>query len=281
MIQKPFLKDYFDLEIGLTICRIYTEDTFLLNELKQKYYKWTTNKEPNFKIKIIYSRSRSSPIQNLSSFIKNISFKYSNSKISLSVNNSKMYFNGNNGKFFLAENNYNRFLILSLVTAFSFYFLKENAFFFHSSAIEHNNKAYLFSGPSGYGKSTIAKLSKFKIIGEETILLKKINNIYYAFSTPFKDVTDQNIGFPVEKIFFIHKSKKNKIIDVSSVERITYLYESLVLTGHMHNCKFLGKEKLTRHFLDKLISDLSRVKCYNLKFNKSIDVQEHIFCSHL
>jgi len=58
----------------------------------------------------------------------------------------------------------------------------------HSSCITRNGKTYLFSGPSGYGKSTIVKLTENPLLySDEVTLVRKDNSgNFHIFHSPFR-----------------------------------------------------------------------------------------------
>ncbi|MFC3884797.1 hypothetical protein ACFOU2_15510 [Bacillus songklensis] len=57
----------------------------------------------------------------------------------------------------------------------------------HSSCVEHQEKAYLFAGQSGAGKSTVARLSAPRpILSDEATLVKINENQVTVFDSPFR-----------------------------------------------------------------------------------------------
>ena len=90
---------------------------------------------------------------------------------------------------------------------------------FHSSAIEVDGKAYLFTAPSGTGKSTHTRLWR-EMLGEKAImvnadkpLLKIENGKVAVFGTPYagKEHLSTNKSAPVAGICFLSQAKENKI----------------------------------------------------------------------
>lgn len=90
---------------------------------------------------------------------------------------------------------------------------------FHSSAIEVDGKAYLFTAPSGTGKSTHTRLWR-EMLGEKAImvnddkpLLKIENGKVTVFGTPYdgKEHLSTNKSAPVAGICFLSQAKENKI----------------------------------------------------------------------
>ncbi len=84
----------------------------------------------------------------------------------------------------------------------------------HSSAVKLNDEAYLFSAPSGTGKSTHTEgwLSVFpeaEIINDDKPAIRKIDGRYYAFGTPFSGKNDISInkGYPIKGICFLDRGE--------------------------------------------------------------------------
>lgn len=87
----------------------------------------------------------------------------------------------------------------------------------HASCVEYEGKAYLFSAPSGTGKSThthlwLKYLPGARIINDDKPALRIIDSRVYAFGTPWSGKTDENIniGVPVGGIAFLSRGE-NKI----------------------------------------------------------------------
>ncbi len=97
----------------------------------------------------------------------------------------------------------------------------------HSSALVLDGKAYLFSGPSGMGKSTHTRLWQglfpdAKIINDDKPALRKIDGVWYAYGTPWcgKDGININTKAPLAGICFLRKGEKNEIRRLSKLEAI-------------------------------------------------------------
>ena len=97
--------------------------------------------------------------------------------------------------------------------------LNFNGFYLHSSAVELDGKAYLFSGPSGMGKSTHTRLwqSVFgeaaQVFNDDKPALRRIDGKWFAYGTPWcgKDRINQNKKVPLAGICFLKRGEENKI----------------------------------------------------------------------
>ena len=94
-----------------------------------------------------------------------------------------------------------------------------NGMMLHASAIEYNGKAYLFSGPSGMGKSTHTRLwqsvygDAVQVFNDDKPALRRMDDGWYAYGTPWcgKDGINQNKKVPLGGICFLKRGDENKI----------------------------------------------------------------------
>lgn len=103
--------------------------------------------------------------------------------------------------------------------------LKFGGMMLHSSAVELDGKAYLFSGPSGMGKSTHARLwqqvfPEARVFNDDKPALRKLDGIWYAYGTPWcgKDGININLKVPLAGICFLRRGEENKLRRLSSLE---------------------------------------------------------------
>lgn len=102
--------------------------------------------------------------------------------------------------------------------------LNHGGIMLHSSCVEKDGYAYLFSARSGTGKSThthlwLKNLENTRIINDDKPALVRENGVWYACGTPFSGKTDENLNVkvPVRAIVFLHRSEENevKILELS------------------------------------------------------------------
>lgn len=111
---------------------------------------------------------------------------------------------------------------------------KYNGIMLHASAVAMDNKAYLFSAPSGTGKSTHTKfwLEKFGdkafILNDDKPAVRIIDKTVYAYGTPWsgKDDISVNTGVEVAGIFFLNRGSQNQIYKLDEIAKITNLYQA-------------------------------------------------------
>ena len=116
-------------------------------------------------------------------------------------------------------------------SAYQFYrqLLGFGGFYLHASAVAVDGKAYLFSGPSGMGKSTHTRLWQ-QVFGDRAIVfnddkpaLRYMDNQWYAYGTPWcgKDGINQNMQVPLAGICFLQQAGENRIRRLPVIQALT------------------------------------------------------------
>lgn len=142
-----------------------------------------------------------------------------------------------------------------------------NGFYLHASAVEVDGKAYLFSAPSGTGKSTHTQLWKRMfgetayIINDDKPALRYLDGKWYAYGTPWcgKDGINMNRKVPVAGICFLKQASYNKIRPLSTPKAVP-----LLLSQTIHG--FKSKERLLYllNHLEKLVEEIPVFELENL-----------------
>ena len=107
-------------------------------------------------------------------------------------------------------NSFNSFLRI----CYSVFVSNHGGFLFHAAGIGMEDKGYIFFGPSESGKTTVAKLShKFKVLNDDTIIIKKNSGSYSAFGTPLSSSVDRrlngrNDSMNIHGLFVLKKDKR-------------------------------------------------------------------------
>lgn len=118
-------------------------------------------------------------------------------------------------------------------------------FVFHGAAIQYEGRAYLFTAPSGTGKTTHINLWK-KHLGDKVTVIngdKPIINMdseATVYGTPWagKENLQNNISAPLAAVCIIKQSAKNTITRVESKDAINHLMRQIYLP---HNPSALSK----------------------------------------
>lgn len=113
--------------------------------------------------------------------------------------------------------------------------LRHNGMMLHSSCVEKDGFAYLFSARSGTGKSThthlwLKNLEGTRIINDDKPALVYDNGKWYACGTPFSGKTDENLDvkIPVRAITFLHRSETNTVKRIPPFQAVSLLLEQTI-----------------------------------------------------
>jgi hypothetical protein len=148
--------------------------------------------------------------------------------------------------------------------------LKYKSIMIHSSAVKYKGKCYLFSAPSGIGKSTHTKMWKkiygddVEIINDDKPVVRLIDNNLYAYGTPFAGGTygykdDRGL---LDTIVFLKRGENNSIKEITNAQALPQLlYET---TRKLHK---VNMEKV----FDMFDLIFEKVKFYELFCNMEED----------
>ena len=129
----------------------------------------------------------------------------------------------------------------------------------HASAIEYKGRAYLFSGPSGMGKSTHTRLWKslygdeVQFFNDDKPALRRLDEKWFAYGTPWcgKDGINQNKKVPLAGICFLRRGEKDEIRRLDKKEAMQYVVWQTT-------SKLSDANKMTRllSLVDKLVREI-------------------------
>jgi hypothetical protein len=114
----------------------------------------------------------------------------------------------------------------------------------HASGINNAGHGYLFSGVSGKGKSTMAKLwesSGAKVIHDDRLILRNTGSGYRMFNTPVYN-NDEPHESPLNKIFIIEHGSENKMVYVKGANAVSLVMANCIQHnwGHDIIARLLG-----------------------------------------
>ena len=153
-----------------------------------------------------------------------------------------------------------------------------DAILMHGVAIGYNGKSYIFTAPSGVGKSTRANLfrryignDKVSIINGDKPIIRKINGKFYASGTPWcgKESLSQNVMLPVGGIGLLHRSDVNRANRAQANEIVDFIIPHQV---------YIPKEpEAAAKTLELLDEALQSIPIYNLFSDRSEEGIKVIF----
>jgi len=110
---------------------------------------------------------------------------------------------------------------------------KTGGFLLHAASAIRTGNAFLFSGVSGAGKTTISRLAPKDAISltDEISYIRRAAGRYFACGTPFAGElarSGDNCSAPIRTLFFLEKGSENRIEAVDSVEAIRRLMRNIL-----------------------------------------------------
>lgn len=138
-------------------------------------------------------------------------------------------------------------------------------FLLHASAVVYENKAYLFSAPSGTGKSTHTSLwlKEFpgaEILNDDKPAIRIFDDGIYVYGTPWSGKTDQSINrkVPLQGIAFLKRGEENSIAEMPSINALANLLNQTIRPG---------QKEYANALLDLINQIIKRVPIYQLSCN--------------
>ena len=113
----------------------------------------------------------------------------------------------------------------------------QGGFLLHASSAVRNGKAFLFSGVSEAGKTTMARLAPpdVALLTDEASYVRKLDGQYFAYGTPFAGEFGQpgkNISAPIAALYLLKKAAENRIDPVDPAEAVRRLLRNILFFAH-------------------------------------------------
>ena len=141
---------------------------------------------------------------------------------------------------------------------FYWHLLRYNGLMLHASAAALGERAYLFSGPCGRGKSTHTRLwqqtfgEAVQVFNDDKPALRRLDGRWFAYGTPWcgKDGINLNQKWPLGGICFLEKAQENRIRRLSPAEALPLI---LAQTTHRLSPQYM---ELLLASLDSLLREI-------------------------
>ena len=128
-------------------------------------------------------------------------------------------------------------------------------FLLHGASAIRNGRAFLFSGVSGAGKTTISRLAPpdSVLLTDEISYIRRVGDRYHACGTPFAGELarlGENTAAPIERLFFLAKGPKNWIEPIETGDALRMLLRNILFFADdaeliemvfRSACEFLGR----------------------------------------
>jgi hypothetical protein len=150
---------------------------------------------------------------------------------------------------------------------------QRGGFLLHAASAICDGRAYLFSGVSGAGKTTMTQLAPADItlLTDEISYLRPNGEGYSAFGTPFAGElarAGENCAAPVSALFFLEKGPENRVDELSSAEAVRLLMRNILFFAEDHG--------LVEKLLDTACDFVARVPIRRLMFYPDARVWDEV-----
>ena len=141
----------------------------------------------------------------------------------------------------------------------------------HASGVVSNaGHGYIFSGISGKGKTTMARLwdnSGARIIHDDRLILRNAGKGYIMYNTPVYQ-NDRPAEAPFSRIFIIEHGEENELIPVSGASAVSMVIANCI----QHN----WDPELIAGLLGSVSEMCAKIPVSRLRFRPDISVIDHI-----
>jgi len=168
-------------------------------------------------------------------------------------------FNTLNGQVEIStENSFDSFLRV----AFSLILPGMDGLAIHASSLVRNEKAYVFPGKSGAGKTTIVRLTpEATLLTDEISIIRRIGTRPLAYGVPFHGdigIPGENVNAPVTGLFFPIQGKESYIEEIGVKSALQRLMPNIILFGQ--------DQDLMQKAFNLAFELVSAMPCYDLHF---------------
>jgi len=239
-------KRQFDLSIGCVSLRLQTSDMQLFRAASSRYAAFASTAAQPIRITLNeFSKSESQPAE----------FGFEFEGAALRAASQETRFDG-------VRNEYALDSLLRVLLSWKL--TGRHGFLLHAATVVRGGKAYVFTGRSGAGKSTVASLSPAgSVLTDEISLLRFENGEWRAYGTPFWGefrAAGSNWSAPVRGLFRLVQATENRIEPLCRLEMLRALLPNVLF--------FSTESEANRRLLKILGHAVDSIPGYELAFRK-------------
>ena len=198
------------IEVGGLPIRLCVDDPSFLNQLKSYYDSFISSSRPLFEFEVdLAAPGRISPEQD-------VHVQWDSGRWTMRRGDFHADWDpaAGQGRIRQTPNRYSVDAVLRIVH--TLLLAKEGGFLLHASSGVRNGHAFLFSGVSGAGKTTIARLAPpdVTLLTDEISYITRQGESYSAFGTPFAGDLQKagaNLKAPIAALYLLTKGDKNEM----------------------------------------------------------------------
>lgn len=139
----------------------------------------------------------------------------------------------------------------------------EGGFLLHAASAVRDGRAFLFSGVSGAGKTTIARLAPgdVNVLTDEISYLRRCGRGYRAYGTPFAGElarAGENLSAAIDTLYFLVQGTENRVEPITPNDAVRALLRNILFFAH--------DRELVRRVFDAALQFVSTVNVARLVF---------------
>jgi hypothetical protein len=218
------------VEIGGIPIGLSTSDDSFLDLLRQRYSGFLSSSLPEFELKFDLTPARPASDDDV-----HVHRDSNNTKDEWIIRRGdfRAHWDRRTGRGRVQQNSNPYSLDSVLRILHSLILAERGGFLLHAASAICNGGAFLFSGVSGAGKTTMTKLAPpdVTLLTDEISYLRPIGSGYLAFGTPFSGElakSGENCAAPVAALFFLEQGPENRIEELSPAEAVRRLMRNIL-----------------------------------------------------
>jgi hypothetical protein len=242
----------FHFSIGSVPFHLHLRDERLFSSALKRYAGFTSGPEKAIEI---YSNDL------VPSSARRADFSYQFENAAVHAFPTEAYFTGVRNEYVLDS-------LLRILMSWAL--LPHFGFLLHAATVIRGGRAYVCTGRSGAGKSTVASLSAAgSVLTDEISLLRREAGVWHAYGTPFWGefrAEGRNTSAPVAGIFSLAQASENELKPLPTTEFLRSL---------LPNTLFFSRDRdANGRLLEILGNAASEISGYHLGFRKNPDFWE-------
>ncbi len=276
------------VEIGGIPIALATSDDGFLGLLRQRYEGFLSSSLPQFELD--FDLSSTGPVSD-----DDVRVRRDREEWILQRGDFRAHWNPHTGRGMVRQNSNPYSLDAVLRILHSLILAKRGGFLLHAASAVCDGQAYLFSGVSGAGKTTMTRLAPegITLLTDEISYVRPSPGGYSAYGTPFAGElakAGENCNAPISALFFLEQGPENRVDDLSSADAVRRLMRNILFFAEDQSlveklfataCDFVDRVPIRRltFYPDSRVWDLVRNFRGNLEQNPDRHLQgvpEHV-----
>jgi hypothetical protein len=256
------------VEIGGIPIALSTADEVFFDLLRQRYHGFLSSSHPQFELE--FDLTATSPVTDDDVCVHR---NQENGEWILGRGDFRARWDPSTGRGIVRQNSNPHSLDSVIRIVHSLILAERGGFLLHAASAICDGGAYLFSGVSGAGKTTMTRLAPpdITLLTDEVSYLRPSPGGYRAFGTPFAGElakAGENCAAPVAALFFLEQGPENRIDELSSADAVRRL---------MRNILFFAEDKaLVERLFATACDFVARVPIRRLTFYPDARVWDEI-----